>query len=178
MPRRPLSEWIADMDQDAIRQRETFRAGAEAVTAALARYPEVQAVALFGSVAQPPKTRTSRKGWEMLHHPKDVDLAVWIDRLDNLAALNRGRGAAVKALWNERQIGVAHHQLDIFLIEPETNRYLGRLCTYATCPKGKAACQVPGCGQAPLLQQHEDFEFYPDALAPDRVVFLYRRGAP
>ena len=149
---------------------------AEAVALAFAEIPEVQAVALFGSVAAPPKLEITRRGWELLHHAKDVDLAVWIDRLDNLAALKRARVQALKKLLADHDVGVAHHQVDVFLIEPETDRYLGRLCNFATCPKGKADCAVPGCGQSPFLKQHEEFEFYPDALRKDRVVRLYERG--
>lgn len=41
--------------------------------------------------------------------------------------------------------------------------------------KGKPECRVPGCGAVPLLQQHEDFAIYPDALAEDRILRLYDR---
>jgi hypothetical protein len=67
-------------------------------------------------------------------------------------------------------VGVAHHQVDVFLFEPGSDRYLGRLCTYAVCPKGKPECSTPGCGREPLLKQHDDFTFDPDALSEDRVV--------
>jgi hypothetical protein len=178
MPRRSLQEWIAEEDGYATHQQANFRLAAEAVAAAFARLPFVRAVALFGSVAAPLRSEITRRGWEMLHHPKDVDLAVWIDRLDDLAALNRARGSALKDLFAAQGVGVAHHQVDVFLIEPETGAYLGRLCTYATCPKGKDDCLTPGCGRAPLLKQHEAFEFYTDALNDDRIVRLYERAAP
>ena len=155
--------------------RFQFRLAAEAVAAAFAELPEVLAVALFGSVAQPPNLETTRRSWRLLHYAKDVDLAVWIDRLDDLAALRTARIRALQKLLAEQNVGVAHHQVDVFLIEPETNRYLGRLCGFATCPKGHVDCEVPGCGQAPFLKQHEDFEFYADALSHDRLVSLYER---
>jgi len=148
----------------------------QAVAAAFGDLPEVRAVALFGSVARPPKLEVTRRGWELLHHAKDVDLVVWIDRLDNLAALKGARVKALRTLLAERDVGLAHHQVDVFLLEPETNRYLGRLCGFASCPKGHADCAVPGCGRAPFLKQHEDFEFYADALNEDRLVLLYERG--
>ena len=78
--------------------------------------------------------------------------------------------------WIAEEDGYAtrqHDQVDVFLIEPETGVYLGRLCNYATCPKGKDDCLTPGCGRAPLLKQHEAFEFYADALNEDRIVRLY-----
>ena len=54
--------------------------------------------------------------------------------------------------------------------------YLGRLCTFATCPKGKRNCLVPGCGKTLFLQQHEDFHMHADALCGDRSLLLYERG--
>jgi len=175
MPRLSKQEWEAEHNQYTARRHDQFRRAAEAVAAAFGELPEVRAVALFGSVARPPNLETTRRGWRLLHHAKDVDLAVWIDRLDDLAAMKRARVRALNKLLAEQNIGVAHHQVDVFLIEPETNRYLGRLCGFAACPKGHADCAVPGCGRAPFLKQHEDFEFYADALSPDRLVSLYVR---
>jgi hypothetical protein len=80
-------------------------------------------------------------------------------------------------LLSQRNIGVAHHQANIFLFEPETDRYLGRLCHFSTCAKGKIECYVPGCGREPFLKQHEDFVLDRDALAQERMVRLYdKRG--
>jgi len=73
-------------------------------------------------------------------------------------------------------IGVASHQVDIFLIEPGTDRYLGRLCDFNTCPKGKPACEVPGCGDTPFNKQIEGFEPAPDLLQPAQWATLYERG--
>jgi len=111
----------------------------------------------------------------MLHTCKDVDLAVWIDHTNGLDAFRRARGRALSKLFTEQSIGVAHHQVDVFFIEPKTDRYLGRLCLFGKCPKGHRDCQVVGCGKSALLKQHEDFVFYPDALANERVVRLYTR---
>jgi len=176
MPRRSLKEWLADQDRFAQLGHAGFRRAAEAVARAFAAFPEVRKIQLFGSVAQPLKTRTTRRGWEMLHNCKDVDLAVWVDRLDNLAALGKARGRAVRALFAEEGVGVAHHEVDVFLFEPGSDRYLGRLCAFSTCPKGKLECLVPGCGARPLLRQHEGFVLDPGALADDRVMLLFNRG--
>jgi predicted nucleotidyltransferase len=173
--RRPLGEWIAEQDYFARLKHENFRRAAEAVAVAFSHLPEVRAVCLFGSVARPPQTRITRRGYEMLHDCKDVDLAVWLDHTDNLAGLQKVRARALARLLADHDIGVAHHQVDVFLIEPGSGRYLGRLCNFGTCPKGHLDCSVPGCGRTPLLKQHEDFVFYPDALAEGRVVRLYAR---
>jgi hypothetical protein len=161
-----------------------FRLAADAVTAALAGVSEVEAVALIGSVARPLWREVPRfqpfRHWDVpvWHECKDVDLAVWLDRLDRLQTLNRTRSLALHQLFQEKQIGVAHHQVEIFILQREANAYRGRLCSFSQCPKGKRECLVPGCGRDPFLQQHAGFAFWPDALAPDKIMPLYdrRRG--
>jgi hypothetical protein len=161
-----------------------FRLAADAVTAALAGVPEVAAVALIGSVARPLWREVPRfqpfRHWDVSvwHECKDVDLAVWLDRLDRLQTLNRARSMALHQLYEEKQIGVAHHQVEIFILQGEVSAYRGRLCPFSQCPKGKRECLVPGCGRDPFLQQHAGFTFWPGALAPDRIMHLYdrRRG--
>lgn len=160
-----------------------FRRAADAVTAALTRVPGVEAVALIGSVARPlwrevPRFQPFRRwGIPIWHECKDVDLAVWLDRPDRLESLNRARSMALQQLFKDQQIGVAHHQVEIFLLQGE-GLYRGRLCPFSQCPKGKQECLVPGCGREPFLQQHAGFTFWPDTLAPDRLMRLYdrRRG--
>jgi hypothetical protein len=160
-----------------------FRLAADAVTAALAGVPEVEAVALIGSVARPLWREVPRfqpfRYWDIpvWHECKDIDLAVWLDHLDQLQTLNRARSVALHQLFKEKQIGVAHHQVEIFILQGEAT-YCGRLCPFSQCPKGKRECLVPGCGRDPFLQQHAGFAFWPDAVAADRILHLYdrRRG--
>lgn len=70
----------------------------------------------------------------------------------------------------------ADHQVEIFLIEPKTDRYLGRLCNYSECPKGKPKCLVPGCGAIAFNKQVEGFTPNADLLASATYATLYRRG--
>jgi hypothetical protein len=163
-------------------RQATFRRAADAIAADLAKIPEVRAVALFGSLARPlvrevPRFQPfKRHGIEILHECGDIDLAIAIDRLDNLAALNRARNRAVVDLFKQSGIGVAHHQVDVFLFGEGWNDYLGRLCSFAQCPKGKVECLTPGCGREPFLRQHKGFVLEPGALAPNLSVPLYERG--
>jgi len=178
-PRKPSRQKIAEENELMLRRQQQFRLAAEYAARSLAQVPEVRRVMLFGSVAVPlweevPRFREFRRaGVAILHECKDVDLAVWVSDLSCLTQLRRCRSAAMNELFRERNVGVAHHQVELFLMEPETDRYLGRLCTYGTCPKGKDACRVPGCGAIPFLKQHEDFVLSPDALRSDRTVVLY-----
>ena len=85
------------------------------------------------------------------------------------------RSRALRTLWDETSIGIASHQVDVFILAPGTDRYLGRLCDFNTCPKGKAECRVPGCGEVTLLRQHEGFRWRAESLAESRAVRLFER---
>ena len=183
LPEEVTPEGIAEEDRQMLDRHWHFRLAADAVTAAFAVLPEVTAVTLFGSVAVPLRRevprfrRYRRRRIPLWHECKDVDLAVWLESLDRLHALNRARSNAVQRLYQERQIGVAHHQVDIFILRAGANEYLGRLCTYGQCPKGKIECLAAGCGQPQFLRQHPGFELRRDALAEDRIMRLYDRQA-
>jgi hypothetical protein len=136
-------EQVARTNQEMLRRLAEFRTAAGLVAQALAELPQVQKVVLFGSVAAPlskeiPRFREFRRaGVAVWHECKDVDLAVWVSNLEDLKSLQRARARALNALFHERDIGVAHHQVDVFLFGPGSDRYLGRLCPFGQCPKGR-----------------------------------------
>jgi len=178
----PTRREVADQDAYLLRRQREFRLAAEYVARYCSRVPQVLKVALFGSVrgalwAEVPRFREYRRaGVEVLHECKDVDLAVWLTDLGCLRELQKARSRAVNELLRERGIGVAHHQVDVFIMEPGTDRYLGRLCVFAKCPKeGREECLAPGCGATPWLAQHEDFALRPEALRT--AVLLFDRSA-
>ena len=86
------------------------------------------------------------------------------------------KARALRSLWDEASIGIASHQVDVFILEPVTDCYLGRLCDFNACPKGKAECRVPGCGDVALLRQHEGFRWRPESLDEGRAVRLFERA--
>jgi hypothetical protein len=178
---RSWKEEVDDENRMMQRRREEFRTAADWVAASLARLPMVERIVLFGSVSRPleqevPRFRKfRRRGVALWHECKDVDLAVWVNDLSSLNTLRREQSGVLNDLFDVAGIGVAHHQVDIFLMEPGTDRYLGRLCHFGTCPKGKPECRVPGCGASPFLRQHEAFTFDPSCLDPAKVVVLFDR---
>ena len=181
----PTRAEIEDEDRFRLRHREAFRRAADYVATAFARLTFVHRVVLFGSVAQPPRRETPRQrryrhaGARLWHESKDVDLAVWVSDVSDLKALQRARSRALNDLLADLELGVAHHQVDVFLFEPRTERYLGRLCHYGACPKGKPECRVAGCGAAPFLRQHDGFVFDPRSLEQGGVVLFDRaKGLP
>jgi len=181
----PTQSEIEDEDRLRLRHREAFRSAADYVAAAFARLTFVQRVVLFGSVAQPPRKETPRQrryrraGARLWHESKDVDLGVWVSEVSDLKALQRARGRALNDLLVDLEMGVAHHQVDVFLFEPRTDRYLGRLCHFGVCPKDKPECRVAGCEAALFLRQHDGFVFDPRSLEHGRVVLYDRaKGLP
>lgn len=181
----PASRWereIREEDRSLARRQQEFRVAANYVAAALAQLPMVDRIVLFGSVARPlrrevPRFKKFRRaGIELLHECKDVDLAVWVSDTHHLEPLHKSVSRAVNDLFAAEEIGVAHHQVDVFLLEPGSDRYLGRLCHFGTCPKGKPDCAVPGCGARPFLRQHEGFVFDPRSLTAARSIVLFDRA--
>jgi len=164
-----------------LNRQEQFRIAAQYVADSLSSIPEVQKAVLFGSVTRPlkkevPRFRKSRRAVIAIRHEcQDVDMAVWISDLSCLKSIQKARSRALNHLLAEKQIGVAHHQVDIFIMEPETDRYLGRLCIFGFCPKGKDKFRVPGCGETRFLQQHEGFQFEPKDLDDEANVVLFER---
>ena len=181
---RPLSKaGIEEHNRLLLDRYRHFRIAADAVTAAWRSHAHVLAISLIGSVARDPWKEVPRFSLyrrariELWHECKDLDLALWLSDLSDLNVLRRRSAAALRELMERRRIGVAAHQVDIFILEPGTDRYLGRLCSFNACPKGKRECLVPGCGDAPFLRQHEEFEWWADTLAPGRAVRLFDRAS-
>ena len=177
----PDQQEIQDENRAMLRRQEQFHIAAKYVADRLSSIPEVQKIVLFGSVAGPldkeiPRfPRLRRLGVPIWHECRDIDLAVWVSVLNRLKALQKTRSQALSNLLAEKDIGVAHHQVDIFVMEPATDRYLGRLCIFGSCPKGKNECRVPGCGEPCFLQRHEDFEFDSRNLSEATNIVLFDR---
>jgi hypothetical protein len=179
----PTRKEIAEQDRYLLRRQQEFRLAADAIVVAFSRFPEVEAISMFGSVAVPlrkeiPRFREYRRNRiEVWHECGDVDFAVWLSALDNLRELERARSRAMNDLLETTGIGVAHHQVDVLILEPGTDRYLGWLCTFAQCPKPhKLECMVPDCGSSPFLRQFQNFKLYETALSKSVPLFDRRRG--
>ena len=161
-----------------LKQQHRFRLAADVVTDALVAFPEVEAVAVIGSVAKPlwkevPRFREYRRaGIEVWHECKDLDLAVWLSSQHRLGELRRARDLVLR----DAELNIANHQVEIFIIEPGTDRYLGRLCKFNACPKGRPECRVPGCGAIPFNRIVDGFAPYANLLASAGHAMLYVRG--
>lgn len=179
---------IEEDNRYLVELQRRFRMAADVVATTFATFPEVRAVAVIGSVAKrlwkevPRFSPYRHRNVELWHECRDLDLAVWIDSQAHLGELRRARDLALRAEYKAHAdtgrgvMGVVGHQVDVFLFEPETDRYLGRLCSYNRCPKGKRDCAVPGCGEILFNKRIADFEPHSDLLEPARYAMLYERG--
>lgn len=175
---------IEEQNRFLLERQRQFRMAADIVTAAWMAFPEVRAIAVIGSVAKPlwkevPRFQEfRRRGIEVWHECGDLDLALWVNAQSRLGEMRRaGSRALRKAYESGTGMSVADHQLDVFLFEPESDCYLGRLCSFNQCPKGKTDCLVPGCGATPFNKRVAGFTPYADLLAPARYAMLYERDA-
>ena len=175
---------IEEQNRFLLERQRQFRLAADIAAEAWAAFPEVEAVALIGSVAKPlwkevPRFSDFRRaGIEVWHECSDLDLALWVGSQHRLGELRRASNLALRRAYEAGAgMSVAGQQLDVFLFEPGTNHYLGRLCSFSQCPKGKADCLVPGCGDIPFNKRIVGFEPYGDLLEPADYATLYRRGA-
>ena len=100
-----------------------------------------------------------------------------IDSQDRLGSLRRAAASALRAAF-ERGAGtsVVSQQLDVFLIEPVSDRYLGRLCYFNACPKDKRDCMAPGCGAIRFNKVVDGFKQRTELLEPARHGMLFERG--
>ena len=175
---------IEQQNQLMLRRQREFRVAADIVTDVWTAFAEVQAVAVIGSVAKalwkeiPRFSDFRRARIEVWHECSDLDLALWIDSQHRLGSLRRAAAQALRAAF-ERGAGtsVVSQQLDVFLFEPGSDRYLGRLCSFNACPKEKRECLVPGCGETPFNKKVAEFSPRADLLEPARYAMLYERGA-
>ncbi len=91
---------IAEQNQHLLQRQQEFRLATDAVTAAWSERPEVEAVALFGSVAvalrkEVPRFRTYRRaGIALWHECKDLDLALWLSSTVELGGLRKAKARA------------------------------------------------------------------------------------
>jgi len=174
---------IEEQNQLLLRQQRQFRMAADVVTDAFMTFPEVRSVAVIGSVAQklwkevPRFSEFRRARIEVWHECADLDLAVWLDSQESLGAMRRALAVALNDAFRAgMNMSVTAHQVDVFLFDANSDRYLGRLCRYNQCPKGKRDCLVPGCGTVPFNRVIDGFRPYADIVDLAADTMLYERG--
>lgn len=177
----PSEAEIRRANEDSLRRRNNFTVAADYVATAFSSIPAVHRIVLFGSVAAPPykesylHAHNENTGVEVYHMCADIDLAVWIDTTQSIGDLRGARIDALSRLMSEKGIGVAHHQVDVFILDKRDDRYLGRLCIFRKCPAGKYVCGADGCGSPRFLRIHEGFNFTMSTMESSYPKCLYVR---
>ena len=167
----PSDDEINEENTLKLRQQCLFRWAAESVAVAMSELPEVQAVLAFGTVARPLK--------KSRHHCcADLDLAVWLTGISDLKMLKNTLSRGLSAVQDTPYGGVAHHQVDVHVLDAATGDYRGRLCAFGQCPKqGKSQCRVRNCGAQPFLQQLNGFRWNSARFESELRVTLFDRSA-
>jgi hypothetical protein len=162
----PSDEYIDEQDGLMLRRQRLFRWAAQAIAVAFSEMQDLKKVAASGGVARPlvkevPRFRQfRRRGIPILHECADLDLAVWVSGLDRLKELKRTMTRGLSIVQDTAYGGVAHHQVDVHILDAESGEYRGRLCIFGQCPKpGKRECLVPGCGKSLFLQQFAKYRY-------------------
>ena len=177
----------ADIDEQntrMLRRQRLFRWAAQLIANFWSTLPDVQKVAAFGAVSQPLRKQIPRfekfrrHGIKVLHECADLDLAVWVSGFDNLKKFKNEMANALAFVQDTPYGGVAHHQVDVHLIDFASGDYRGRQCIFGQCPKeGKHECLVPRCGDKPFLQQFSQFHFNRAGFEAESKVLLFERAS-
>lgn len=177
----PSEVQIERINSQNLKRHANFKIAAEYVSSAFSEITTVRKIVLFGSVGTPPRTETlpterlTGKGVEVYRACADIDIAVWIDSGKAIGELRTARVRALSLLLHEKGIGVAHHQVDVFLLYGFSGSYMGRLCIFGRCPARKYVCRVAGCGRTPFLRIHEGFVFKQDVFSGSEGICLFER---
>lgn len=181
---RPSETDIEEQTILILRRQCLFRWGAQSIAIGMSELPEVRKVAAFGAVAQPLQMEVPRFSQfrrhriEVPHECADLDLAVWTTDLSRLKALKSALNRGLSFVRDTPYGGIAHHQVDVHILDGVSGSYRGRLCIFGQCPKpGKSECRVPGCGAQPFLQQFDDYQFHPAQFEVEPKVILFDRAA-
>lgn len=161
MPRRRMHEIVAEEDAVAVERQLMFRLVADRTARAWAEAPGVEVIGVTGPLTGTlPRAMPywRRRGDPSLLSLSSLDMVVWLSRTNQVRSLHRAFARVLRDLDAE---GVPHqmaaHYLSATVLDVATADYRGVICTFASCPKGKPACEVRGCGVVPFLRRFADW---------------------
>jgi cupin 2 domain-containing protein len=142
----------------------------------LTDFPEVEKIALFGSLAKPPyrKWLPTRKRIWTFHQPSDIDLAIWLSSLEQLAAMRQTLAKLVGEIA-QKVPGLCNDRIELFVFDSKSSKFLGWVCHYHQCPRQGMECMVEGCGKPKHLKQMGGFKLTPDAVSRIHSQLLFER---
>ena len=156
-------EWLAEeyertLSDDVIEEQNRsllqcyheFRRAADTLPTAWRQDRKVEEVSQISSLARDPWKEVPQFSpyrcarIELWHECKDVDLAFWLSDTGNLNGLHRTRAWGLRELLDKDGIGIASHQIDVFVLDPGTDCYFGHLAISMSVRRtsSSAACPV------------------------------------
>ena len=166
----------SDYEKATLKRYKDFCYAAVEMAKHLTDFPEVEKIALFGSLAKPPyrKRLPIRKRIWTFHNPRDIDLAVWLSSLENLGDMRKALVALVKDI-TQKVPGLCEGSIELFVFDSKSSKYLGRVCHYRECPRQGMECMTKGCGKPKHLKKMADFKLVPDAVSRLYSQLLFER---
>jgi cupin 2 domain-containing protein len=165
-----------EREQATLYRYQGFLYAATQLTERLIDFPEVERIVLFGSLAKPPfreRYRCKKRIWAF-HHPKDIDLAIWLSSLENLGAMRRVLAMLVQSVFKKAP-GICEGAMELFVFDSHSSKYLGRVCHSKQCPRADIDCMREGCGKPLHLKIESDFTLRPDAISRINSQLLFER---
>lgn len=153
------------------RRQVNLRWAAGALAVALKEIAAVDTIVLFGSVAKSALEFGDDLIWEeppARTRSRDLDLAIWLTQCDDtvLQSLAQAVNQTLAALAETECIKLSWTDLDLHLLEAETNRFLGCLLP-------------PASGQAnPALSARPGFKLSLEAFEEPKGWVLFERQPP
>lgn len=173
---------IAEQDALMLQRQVDLRKAAVSFASRIETIPGVQKMWLFGSVALPLWKEVPRfrrfiaRRVKIYHHCHTIDLALEVTDKNCAPALRKAIVANCRELVEaKRYLGVEHHMFCLHLVDQATKRYLGMVCHFNQCPKGKPECHVPGCGSLKHVRILPWFKFKPHRLNQHNSLVLLER---
>jgi len=172
-----LIDRTADANQHPLRRYRDYIGIATLLAERLGTFQAVRKIALFGSLAQPPRREPhpKKEGVLRLHFPENIDLAICVSSLENLERFRRVRSTLLPKICDKR-IKVAEIPIEMHLFSSQTSEYLGNVCRHRHCPHKTLPCrQSPECGTTKHLKIMPDFVVVSESFSVNHCLKLFER---
>lgn len=141
---------IDSQNRYLLKLQHDYRLAADIVARAWAEFPEVQAIAVIGSVAKPlwkevPRFREFRRsGIEVWHECGDLDMALWLDTQERLAELRKACARSLRQAFEAGAgMSVPDNRVDTFCSSREAIAISVASAATTSVPRANAIASRP-----------------------------------
>jgi hypothetical protein len=162
---RPSEGDINEENIVMLRRQCLFRWAAQSIAVAMSKLSEVQKVAAFGAVAQPLEMEVPQFRQFRRHR-------VEVMHVSALKELKRAMGRGLSFVQDTPYGGVAHHQVDVHVVDAGRGDYRGRLSFLASAPsRGSASVLSQAAGRNRSSGSSKNIHLIPRNLGALRKSF-------